>query len=38
MPLFKTFVNTMEEGTNISSLTPKSVFCELLGVSGKVAS
>ncbi len=38
VPLPKTFVNTMEEGTNISSLTPKSVFCKLFRVSSKVAS
>ncbi len=38
VPFPKTFVNTMEEGTNISSLTPKIAFCKLLGVFGKVAS
>jgi hypothetical protein len=38
VPLPKTFVNTMEEGTNTSPLTPKNVFCKLPGVSSKVAS
>jgi hypothetical protein len=38
VPLCETFVNTMEEGTNTSSLTPKSASCKLPGVSGEITS
>jgi hypothetical protein len=37
VPLLETFVNTMEEATNISSLTPKSASYKFLGVSSKIA-
>jgi len=38
VPLPETFVNTLEEGTNTSPLTPKGASCKLPWVSGKVAS
>ncbi len=38
VPLPKTFVNRLEEGTNISPLTTKNVSCKLHRVSGKVSS
>ncbi len=38
VPLPKTFVNTLEEGTNTSPLTPKNISCKLHRVFGKVAS
>jgi hypothetical protein len=37
VPLLETFVNTLEEGTNTSPHTPKSVYCKLRKVSGKIA-
>jgi hypothetical protein len=37
VPLLETFVNTLEEGTNTSPHTPKSVSCKLRGVSSKIA-
>jgi hypothetical protein len=36
VPLFATCINTPKEGTNTSSLTPRSVSCKLSKVSGKV--
>jgi hypothetical protein len=38
VPLPETFVNTMEEGTNTSFLTPNSASCKLLEVSSTLAS
>ncbi len=38
VPLPKTSVNTMEEGTNTSPLTPKNVSCKLPRFSSKVTS
>jgi hypothetical protein len=38
VPLPQTFINTLEENTNTSPLTPKNVSCKLHKVSGKVSS
>jgi hypothetical protein len=38
VPLPKTFVNKLEEGTNTSPFTPKGVSCKLPKVPDKIAS
>ncbi len=38
MPLPKTFVNTSDDGTNMSPFTPKSASCKLPRVSNKITS